>query len=106
MVWLASKWKWVATGAAVLLVMLVAFLTGKGVTKDDVQAALALRGIQRATKDAKAADEKAAGLKAQADQLSKEYLAEETRKEAEKEKANALAPTAKIIELKRRGILK
>lgn len=106
MQWLSAKWKWIVTGIAVVVVMLVAFLTGKGVTKDDVQAALALRGIRKASKDAADAEAKANALNKQAEDLSKEYLAEEVRKEAEKAKANALAPSAKIIELKRRNIIK
>lgn len=106
MQWLSAKWKWIVTGIAVVVVMLVAFLTGKGVTKDDVQAALALRGIRKASKDAADAETKAKALNKTAEDLSKEYLAEEVRKEAEKAKANALSSTGKLIELRRRKLIK
>jgi predicted negative regulator of RcsB-dependent stress response len=97
--WLKSKWKWLATGAAVGLVMLVALLTRQSVSARDVKAALALRDIQRANELAKAAEAKAA-------ELATAYLAEEVALEAAKERNNALSDADRIAELRRRGLLK
>ena len=106
MTWLKDKWKWAATGLAVLVTLLVAFLAGRGVSKDEIQAALALRGVREATRKADEADKKAADLKAESDKKLAEYTAEQVRLEAAREKANALPATDKLIELRKRGIIK
>lgn len=97
--WLKSKWKWLATGAAVALVMLLAFITRQSVTARDIKAALAIKGIKKA-------NEQAVKAEAKATQLTKEYLAEEVALEAAKEKNNALSNADRIAELRRRGLLK
>ncbi len=106
MTWLKAKWGWVVTGIMLVLTGVVVFISGQGISRSKIKAALALRKLQDATKQQLAAESNASALKKRSEALAEELLTEELSLASEKDKANALSPGAVVIDLQRRGLIK
>ncbi len=99
--WLKSKWQWLAVG----LIVLIAFVAGKGLTADDVRKALAYHKLQDLEGQHVATEAKAKEIEQKSDALASELLAEQVRLEAEKERMKHAADSDVDDFLTGRGIL-
>ncbi len=100
--WLKSKWQWIAAGLAVLVAMLI----GASRRSSDDAAAVAFAKLKDADAHAREAEKKATALNAEADRLAREFLSEQIRLEAEKEKMKNAAPSDVDSFLRDRGAIK
>ncbi len=82
MAWLKTKWQWLVVG----LVVLVAFIAGRGTTADEIRKALAFRKLRETDDAFRETVKHAAQLDARADALAHDLLVEQVRVEAEREK--------------------
>jgi hypothetical protein len=100
--WLKAKWQYLALGVIVIL----AFLAGKGATFDEIRSALAFRKLKDLQRAQDAAGRSSTELDKKIDALATDILSEQIRVEAEKEKMHAAAPTAVDQFLRDRGAIK
>jgi hypothetical protein len=100
--WLKARWQWLVVGAVVLL----AFVLGKGLTRDEVRKALALRKLTDVTQRHLDTQAKADQLKRQSDALADALTREKEQVEAQKDAARRSSHDAVVLDLKRRRIIK
>jgi predicted ATP-grasp superfamily ATP-dependent carboligase len=100
--WLKARWQWFVIGAVVLL----AFVFGRGLTRQQVEQALALKKLNDVTDRHLKTQVQADQLKRESERLERELTMEKEQLEKEKSDAAKSDHGAVVLDLKRRRILK
>ena len=100
--WLKSKWQWLIVAGVVL----AAYLAGRGLSKDQIRQALALRKLTDATDAHLKAQARSTQLEVERNRLEQALKDEQDRAEKEKADVARRDDGAVVLDLKRRKLLK
>lgn len=78
--WLSKAWKWIATGVAGGIFLLVAFFLGRQRRNGEVDLAVAEHDLKRAADDGKKAEAKVIELSVKQREIAEEILREKVRR--------------------------